>query len=146
MKHLTRKRQEKLLSQKRSKMRIRVIGRIFTSLRCSHVNDWCITESFKLLWSVMVQELPSHTESSLAVELVLIVLKRVHMEMEQWMLKNRYPHCKQGMPLVAPLLSFAIDSYTRRKTILCSMVILIRKNPSHIQYTSGQVAKNSGEA
>lgn len=62
------------------------------------------------------------------------------------MLKNRYPHCKQGMPLVAPLLSFSIDSSPRRKTALFSTVILITENSSHTQnITSGDVARNSNE-
>lgn len=64
-------------------MGVTVIGRILTSLGYCHVTDQCITDSFRLLRSVMAQELPSHTESSLAVGLVLILSKRAHMEMEQ---------------------------------------------------------------
>lgn len=120
IKDLTRKRQEKLLSQKRLKVRITVIGRIFPSLRYCRVTDWCITETFKLLWSVVAQELPSHTESSLAAGLVLIVSKRAHVGMEQWVLKYRHPHCKQG--LWWPLCSASVQGHPQRKgkTTLCS--------------------------
>lgn len=138
IKDLTRKRWEDLLSQTRLKMRVKVIGRIFTSLRYCFLyiyiyTDWCMAKrdeaaGFKLLQSVTVQELLSHVESSLAVEFALVVLKSI--PHGHWAMTAEEPgiHAANGVPLVTPCAQLQYWLFYKEENHFVVIPLLFKAN------------------